>query len=123
MRSLALGLGIWSSITILTLPALAIEPGVYTSGGSRYIRIERLGKRLCYQGRSRNGVTTASLFPVRGGMAIYGWNKDNRPDLVQTNPDTLAFGNSTYTRVYGDMRLDNTLSQCLRSNQDFFQQN
>lgn len=127
MKGLALLLGLVSGIflsgTLLSGPALALEVGTYTNGGDRYIRIERRGNRWCYQGRSRNGVTTASIFTVPGGGAIYGWNRDNRPDLIQTKPETLEFGDSIYTRVYGDMRLDNNLSQCLRSNQNFFRQN
>ncbi len=119
---LIFGLTLLASSLIPTAASFALQPGLYHGGGSRYIVISQQGERLCYQGWSSNGTTTASLIKTRNGFQVYQFSEADQLDIIETSATTFLFGgSSTYTRI--DTAKTNSLMQaCLNSPNHFFEQ-
>lgn len=104
----------------LSIPAFALEPGLYHGGGSRYIAIGRSGDRLCYQGSSPRGVTTATLIKVGDRYQVYGWE---HPVLLEAKgTDVIVLGGSTYQRIKGELVDERAMANCLSSTKNFHSQ-
>lgn len=109
-----------------TTSGLPLQVGMYRVG-SRYIQIAAQGDRLCYQGSTVNGSTTASLRPMSampGFYQIHGWDDIF---LKQETTDTILFGTKHQLGPYpADYSLPRDVNQilqaCLDSREDFFQQ-
>jgi hypothetical protein len=110
-----------------SLAALPLQVGVYHGGGSRYIQIAEKQNRICFKGRSSNGVTVASVAVNTSSQEFYKINGFDDTLLFQQDPETLLFGRknqlSKYRADYGFSRdLDDDLEECLSSQKPFFRQ-
>lgn len=103
---------------------IPIQVGSYHLG-SKYIQIAKLGNRICFQGSSVHGQTTASITPEPkhpGFYIIQGW-EDTR--LYQQEQETLLFGELNNLVGYqldselnGDINTD--LQECLNATEPFY---
>jgi hypothetical protein len=106
--------------------SLPIQVGSYTLG-SKYIQIAKSGNRICFQGSSVHGQTTASITPDpkhRGFYLIHGW-EDAR--LYQQEQKTLFFGELNSLMGYqtdyeSNDNINTDLQQCLNTTQPFYRQ-
>ncbi|MFN3926908.1 MAG: hypothetical protein ACK4QL_06220 [Pseudanabaenaceae cyanobacterium] len=114
-RSLLISGGLFCLVGVV--PAWALEPGLYHGGGNRYIAIGRRGERLCYQGASDRGITTASLTKVQTGYQVYGW--DSQVLLIPQSTDRLRLGNTIYQRVQGSAIDPQGMLNCLLNPSNF----
>jgi len=103
-------------------PSNTLIPGLYNRA-SYYIQIAQKGDRLCYQGMSRNGITVASISPIKSGYKIAG---DGRESTVrQINAQTIEFGIGSqdyYILQSATSSVGGTLEACLNSRGRFSKQ-